>query len=113
MAISATCGHGWGRLPNDDGRTDPRLHARGGCARTFLDCTIDHSWTSNVEVFNLSSGHPITIRAFAEGWWKEWEAKGNLLFGAVPYRSGEVMRYVAGGNVLRVGSCFHSALMGQ
>jgi nucleoside-diphosphate-sugar epimerase len=71
-------------------------------ARTFLDRSIDELSTSQVKVFNLSSGHPITIRAFAEGWWKQWEAKGSLLFGAVPYRSNEVMRYVAGADVIRV-----------
>jgi len=45
-------------------------------------------------VKNLASGQPVTLRAFAEHWWAKWGAKGQLLFGAQPYRTGEVMRYV-------------------
>ena len=33
-------------------------------------------------------------RFFAEHWWKNWDAKGRLLPGALPYRDNEVMRYV-------------------
>jgi nucleoside-diphosphate-sugar epimerase len=73
-------------------------------ARTFLYRTIYEPSASQVNIFNLSSGNPITIRAFAEAWWKKWEAEGNLVFGAVPYRGGEVMRYVAGGDVIKVKS---------
>ncbi|MEI8309887.1 MAG: NAD(P)-dependent oxidoreductase [Verrucomicrobiota bacterium] len=45
-------------------------------------------------VANVGTGAPQTLRAFAEFWWKKWEAKGRLLFGAIPYRTGEVPRYV-------------------
>ena len=45
-------------------------------------------------VRNVGSGHPQTIRAFAEKWWDTWQASGKLIFGALPYREGEVMRYV-------------------
>jgi len=43
---------------------------------------------------NIGTGHPLTLREFAEFWWKEWGATGVLQFGVVPYRAGEVMRYV-------------------
>ena len=43
---------------------------------------------------NLGSGRPQSIRDFATFWWQHWEAKGELRFGALPYRNGEVMRYV-------------------
>lgn len=46
------------------------------------------------KVANVGTGHPQTILAFAHHWWKEWEAKGKLLPGALPYRENEVMRYV-------------------
>lgn len=46
------------------------------------------------KVENLGTGRPQTLRAFAEHWWKHWNAKGCLQFGAVPYRDNEVMRYV-------------------
>lgn len=45
------------------------------------------------KVENLGTGQPQTLRNFAEHWWNKWGAKGKLLFGAVPYRNCEVMRY--------------------
>lgn len=47
-------------------------------------------------VFNLSNSNPISVRAFAEYWWDHWNAKGKLLIGALPYRTGEVFHYEAG-----------------
>jgi nucleoside-diphosphate-sugar epimerase len=46
-------------------------------------------------VCNLGTGHPQSVRQFAEHWWKEFGAAGRLMFGSLPYRSDEVMRYVA------------------
>ena len=43
---------------------------------------------------NVGSGIPTTIKQFAEFWWKEWRGTGKLLFGALPYRKNEAMRYV-------------------
>jgi nucleoside-diphosphate-sugar epimerase len=43
---------------------------------------------------NLASGEPISLRAFAENWWSIWKTGGTLLFGAIPYRENEVMRFV-------------------
>jgi nucleoside-diphosphate-sugar epimerase len=43
---------------------------------------------------NVGTGKPQTLRAFAGHWWKQWGAKGELKVGALPYRAGEVMRYV-------------------
>lgn len=45
-------------------------------------------------VLNAGTGEPRTIREFAESWWSHWGAAGKLLLGALPYREGEVMRYV-------------------
>lgn len=45
-------------------------------------------------IINAGSGHPSTIRNFAEHWWTHWNASGKLLVGALPYRKNEVMRYV-------------------
>jgi nucleoside-diphosphate-sugar epimerase len=45
-------------------------------------------------IINIGSERFQTIRNFAEYWWKEWGAKGELRFGAKPYRKNEVMRYV-------------------
>ncbi|HSY74973.1 MAG TPA: NAD-dependent epimerase/dehydratase family protein [Dongiaceae bacterium] len=43
---------------------------------------------------NVGTGEPQTLRAFAEFWWRQWNAKGKLKIGDVPYRVNEVMRYV-------------------
>jgi nucleoside-diphosphate-sugar epimerase len=44
---------------------------------------------------NVASGSPITMRKFAETWWSNFEAKGRLLVGSVPYRKNEPMRFAA------------------
>jgi nucleoside-diphosphate-sugar epimerase len=46
------------------------------------------------EVSNLGSGQPTTVRSFAEYWWHHWGASSSLEFGVLPYRAGEVMRFV-------------------
>ena len=46
------------------------------------------------KVENVGTGKPQTLRGFAEYWWKQWNAKGKLEIGALPYRANEVMRYV-------------------
>lgn len=43
---------------------------------------------------NLGTGHPQSLKEFATYWWKQWQAPGQLIFGANPYRAGEVMRFV-------------------
>ncbi|MGJ8696845.1 MAG: NAD-dependent epimerase/dehydratase family protein [Verrucomicrobiaceae bacterium] len=43
---------------------------------------------------NLGTGRPQTLKDFAVECWNGWGAKGSLLFGKVPYRANEVMRYV-------------------
>jgi nucleoside-diphosphate-sugar epimerase len=45
-------------------------------------------------ILNIGTGRPQTVRSFCEFWWRTWDAKGSLQFGALPYRAGEVMRYV-------------------
>lgn len=44
---------------------------------------------------NLGTGRAQTLRSFAEHWWRAFEARGTLEVGALPYRAGEVMRFVA------------------
>jgi nucleoside-diphosphate-sugar epimerase len=50
--------------------------------------------TQSIDTMNIGSGKPQTILQFCEHWWSKWGAKGVLLPGALPYRTGEVMRYV-------------------
>jgi nucleoside-diphosphate-sugar epimerase len=64
-------------------------------AKHFLSA-IDDSRAKPGRAFieNVGSGRACTIREFAEFWWKEWNATGKLIFGALPYRKNESMRYV-------------------
>jgi nucleoside-diphosphate-sugar epimerase len=72
-------------------------------AKAFLSRAVCSYVPSSLStVFNLTSGKPCTIRAFAEHWWKYWGARGKLLQGKVPYRDGEVMRYAAGPDILDI-----------
>ncbi|HPA20671.1 MAG TPA: NAD(P)-dependent oxidoreductase [Verrucomicrobiae bacterium] len=64
-------------------------------ARTFLDaCSWRDIKPGQPLVENVGTGRAATLRDFAESWWRHWGAKGRLLIGALPYRPGEVMRYV-------------------
>lgn len=46
------------------------------------------------EIHHVGTGKPTTTLEFARHWWSRWKAAGKLLPGALPYREGEVMRYV-------------------
>jgi nucleoside-diphosphate-sugar epimerase len=72
-------------------------------AATFLARTVYSSGHQQaVRVFNLSSGAPCTLAEFAQYWWRHWGAEGRLLFGEKPYRTGEVMQYIPGPELLMV-----------
>jgi nucleoside-diphosphate-sugar epimerase len=43
---------------------------------------------------NVGTGKSQSLKEFAEFWWQRWNAKGKLLFGTIPYRENEVMRFV-------------------
>ena len=47
-----------------------------------------------VVIENISGGNPKSIKDFAKEWWSLFKAKGELNIGVLPYRKGEVMRYV-------------------
>lgn len=64
-------------------------------ARQFLSWSVTEPLLKGYPtVRNIGSGKPVTMREFAEFWWKHVEAKGSLLVGALPYRENEVMRFV-------------------
>ena len=66
-------------------------------ASIFLQRAIEpNDHEAKAGIYNLTSGHPSSIRSFSEHWWEAWSAKGQLLPGTIPYRPAEVMRYVAG-----------------
>ena len=43
---------------------------------------------------NIGSGLPVTLKEFAAYWWTHWEARSQLLIGAIPYRENEIMRMI-------------------
>jgi nucleoside-diphosphate-sugar epimerase len=57
-------------------------------------CMNDNLIAGNPKFCNVGSGKPQSILEFSEHWWKKWNAQGELLKGEIPYRDGEVMRYV-------------------
>ena len=64
-------------------------------ARQFCEhLDFSNSIAGQPEVHHVASGQPQTLRAFAEFWWKQWQATGRLQPGAVPYRHNEIMRLV-------------------
>jgi nucleoside-diphosphate-sugar epimerase len=64
-------------------------------AQYFVDaCLNDGLMDGHPEFYNVGSGKPQSILEFSEYWWEKWQAKGKLLKGILPYREGEVMRYV-------------------
>jgi nucleoside-diphosphate-sugar epimerase len=48
------------------------------------------------KIFNIGTGIGKTIESFAQEEWERSETAGKLRVGALPYRSNEVMRLVAG-----------------
>lgn len=48
---------------------------------------------NSAKIINIGSGRPQRLRDFAKAEWMEHEASGNLILGAIPYRTGEVFRY--------------------
>jgi nucleoside-diphosphate-sugar epimerase len=64
-------------------------------AEQLLKACHDYSVIPGIaKLENVGTGKPQTVRAFAEYWWRHWNAQGKLVFGEIPYRAGEVMRYV-------------------
>lgn len=64
-------------------------------AAAVLDAAVrDDIVAGQPWVKNVASGHPVTMRAFAEHWWSRWQASGTLRIGAKPYRPNEPMRFV-------------------
>lgn len=63
-------------------------------AARFLAALADPPPAGRPRVINVGTGVPRSLRSFAEEWWHHFGAQGRLHFGAVPYRSSEIMRYV-------------------
>lgn len=60
--------------------------------RAIEDSAIVHPGAPYV--VNVGSGQPVSMLQFAQRCWAEWDARGQILAGAKPYRPNEPMRYV-------------------
>lgn len=63
-------------------------------AAAFVEEARSSTTDRSIVIRNVGSGQPIALRDFCEFWWREWSANGALKTGSIPYRAGEVMRYV-------------------
>jgi nucleoside-diphosphate-sugar epimerase len=45
-------------------------------------------------IHHVGTGSPMSTLEFAQSWWECWGGRGELRPGLLPYRDGEVMRYV-------------------
>ena len=80
-------------------------------ANTFLDKALEPAYAGQItRIYNLTSDQQLSLRSFAEHWWQAWRASGRLVFDAMPYRAGEVMRYIPGPELLPVTTqCTHES----
>lgn len=62
-------------------------------AGEFLKIATKKTPPWKFKVLNIGSGQPVTLKDLTTQWWRQWNAEGELLIGAIPYRSGEVMRF--------------------
>ena len=63
------------------------------------DVFIDYATNKNISkgrpiIKNLGTAKPQSLKNFAKSEWKKFGGKGILLFGKIPYRENEIMRYV-------------------
>lgn len=86
-------------FPMTEGEQTREFMSAEDVASVFLERSIlPATDLTSVKVFNLSTGNAMSIKDFSLSWWKTWGAAGALLPGKLPYRAGEIMRYVAGAN---------------
>lgn len=64
----------------------------GDVARQFLrHLDFTDTLPGQPQLRHVASGRPCTVLEFAQHWWRQWGARGQLEPGAVPYRPGEIM----------------------
>ncbi len=56
---------------------------------------VEQTEDAGLSEVNVATGNPRQLRVFAEELWRQWNAPGKLLCGAVAYKPNEVMRIVA------------------
>ena len=70
------------------------IHVSEVCKILLDACLSKEVARGSALVKNVGSGRPISMREFAQFWWKDSKAKGKILYGAIPYRDNECMRFI-------------------
>lgn len=63
-------------------------------AEYFLNAVRSPLPAGQPVTIHIGTGRPTSLRNFAQSWWDQWNASGTIQFGAIPYRHGEVMKYI-------------------
>jgi nucleoside-diphosphate-sugar epimerase len=63
-------------------------------AGRFFEYALSSPLQKTCQVINIGSGQPVSLKDFISSWWQKWNASGQLGIGEIPYRTGEVMRFV-------------------
>ena len=65
-------------------------------AALILNAATDNSVQNlGPEVKHIATGAPQKTVDFVNYWWSRWGATGKIIFGALPYRRGEMMRIIS------------------
>lgn len=71
------------------------IHVEKVASILLQECLrLDVASEVGVQISNVGSGRPLSINEFSSNVWSEMKANGKLLVGTLPYRDGEVMRFV-------------------
>ena len=63
--------------------------------KLFFECQEIHKRDNfDVRINNIGSGKNLSLKKFAKKLWHDFDAKGHLKIGTLPYRKNEIMRYV-------------------
>lgn len=64
------------------------------CEIFLKDLDFSRQKKGETVIKNVGSGEAKSVIDFSRFWWEKWNAKGELLIGAIPYRENEIMRYI-------------------
>jgi nucleoside-diphosphate-sugar epimerase len=64
-------------------------------AKAFKNAATAMEFNGTPMILNVGSGIGLSVKEFANLWWRSHGAKGNLIFDAIPQRGDEPDRYIA------------------
>lgn len=70
------------------------------CEIIYQRLIMERPKGGSVNVYNVGSGKAQSVYSFISGWWKRWNATGEIKRGMLPYRRNDVMKYIPGPDML-------------